>query len=277
MARNTGLFRKKRVAREEVIAVKKGGNTEFDESYNRLKDNLIYYSADGGHKVIQIESSIAGEGKTTLACNLSVSLALNDKKVVLVDLDFRKARVHRAFKVSSQNGIGNYVSDKSVTVDDIIKHTDYGVDLITRGKSIYNSSLVLTSERIKALIAELKERYDFVILDCPPVLLISDYINIARLSDGILFVVAAGYTRKSAVKETYTLLSKTDSKIIGAIMTFAENTTSGYSYYGRYGKYGHYGHYGHYGYGYGYYHEKDDEENSSNADKKDNADGKKAK
>lgn len=244
--KNTGLFKKKRVTREEAIVVTAGGNSDFDESYNRLKDNLIYYSSDGGHKVIQIESSIAGEGKTTLTCNLGVSLAFNNKKVCIVDLDFRKARVHRPFKVSSECGIGDFMAGEA-TKEQIIKHTEYGVDIITRGKAIYNASLVLTSEKIIELIGSLKEEYDFVLLDCPPVLIISDYINIARLSDGILFIVAAGYTKKSAVKDAYALLAKTGTKVIGSVMTLAQKSMKGYyNYYGKYGK--------HYGYGYGYYH-----------------------
>ncbi len=235
MARTTGLFRKRHVNRSETIVVTENGNGRYDEGYNRLKDNLIYYSNDGKHRVIQIESSIAGEGKTTLACNLAVSLAKNDKKVVIVDLDFRKPRTHRAFKISKENGIGDFLSG-DLSVSEIVKHTEYGVDIITGGKAIYNSSLVLTSGKMSDLITALRQVYDFVLLDCPPVLLISDYINIARYSDGIIFVVAAGYTKKSAVIEAHELIKKTDSPVIGAVMTFTESASGYYGYY-RY-KYG---------------------------------------
>ena len=257
--RSTGLFKKKRIQREEAIIVTKGGSSEFDESYNRLKDNLIYYNSDGNHKVIQIESSIAGEGKTTLTSNLAVSLALNGKKVVVVDLDLRKARIHRPFKVSKEKGIGEYVSGE-LTKDEIIKHTDFGADVITRGKQVYNASMVLSSDKMKELIDELKKEYDFVLLDCPPVLIISDYINIVRISDGVLFVVAAGYTKKAAVKESYNLLCRAGAKVIGSVMTFAEHEMKDYSY-NKYGKYG-------YGNGYDYYHtygdKSEEEKNSDN-------------
>lgn len=262
--RFTGLFKKKRISREEAIVVSVNGSSEFDESYNRLKDNVIYYSG-GEHKVIQIESSIAGEGKTTLTCNLGASLALNDKKVVVVDLDFRKARIHRAFKLSAECGLGDFMAGEAEK-EQIIKHTQYGVDVITRGKHIYNASLVLTSEKLIALIRQLKAEYDFVLLDCPPALIISDYINIASFSDGIIFVVAAGYTKRSAVKEAYGLLTRTGTKVIGSVMTFAEKVSHGYSYY-KYHKYGKYGKYGkYYNYGYGYYHTYGDKPEDEKSD-----------
>ena len=267
--RNTGIFKKKRIKREDAIIIKRGGDSEFDESYNRLKDNILYYCSDGNCKVIQIESSIAGEGKTTLVSNLAVSLAMNDKKVIVVDFDLRKARIHRPFKVSRDCGIGDYMAGEA-TKEQIIKHTEFGVDIITRGKQIYNASLVLSSNKIKELIEELKEEYDFVLLDCPPVLIISDYINIARMADGVLFVVAAGYTKKTAVKEAFELVKRTGVKVIGAVMTFAEKNMQGYSYY-KYGKYGYrYGYKYGYKYGYGYHHaygDKSDEEEKKEENK----------
>lgn len=244
-----GLFKRKKVAREEGIVVTRGGDSSIDESYNRLKDNLIYYSDGGKHKVIQIESAIMGEGKTTLVSNLAVSLAFNDKKVAIVDVDFRRARLHRVFKIECENGISDYLSGEK-NLEQVIKHTEYGVDMITRGGSVPNSSLVLTSEKFKGMIEELAKNYDFVLLDCPPVLLISDYINIARYSDGILFVSSYGYTKKSAIREAVALLRKTGKEIIGAAMTFANSPSE---------KYGYYSHYGYHGYGYSHYGHKEEE------------------
>ena len=226
-----GLFKRKKVAREEGIVVTRGGDSSIDESYNRLKDNLIYYSDGGKHKVIQIESAIMGEGKTTLVSNLAVSLAFNDKKVAIVDVDFRRARLHRAFKIECENGISDYLSGEK-NLEQVIKHTEYGVDMITRGGSVPNSSLVLTSEKFKGMIEELAKNYDFVLLDCPPVLLISDYINIARYSDGILFVSSYGYTKKSEIREAVALLRKTGKEIIGALRTQRGREISGFVFPG---------------------------------------------
>ena len=229
-----GIFKKKRIAREEGIVVTHGGETLLDESYNRLKDNILYYSDGGKKKVIQVESAIMGEGKTTLVANLAVSLACNGIKVVVVDVDFRRARIHRAFRLECECGISDYLSGAK-TVDEIVKHTDYDVDVITRGASMPNSSLVLTSGKFARLIEELRNRYDFVLFDCPPVLLISDYINIARYADGILFVSSYGYAKKTAIREAVALLRKTGTEIIGAAMTFADSSSEKYGYYHNYG------------------------------------------
>ena len=255
MPRTTGLFKKTRANREESIVVTKGNNGVNDENYTRLKDNLfIYFGETPGGKVIQVESSIAGEGKTTTACNLAVSIALNDKKVALMDFDFRRPRAHRPFKIMSDLGIGDYVVGKA-TEEQIIKHTEYGVDIITAGKSVSNTSLVLTSDAIHRLIESLRSKYEYIILDCPPILLISDYINISKLSDGVLFVVAAGYTKKGSVREAFDLLKRANAKIIGSVITFSDQAMSNYYYYSKYHYYG-YGYRAKYGERYGSYGDK---------------------
>lgn len=212
----TGFFKKKRPNIPARIMITKGGRTSLDESYNRLKDNILYFGASG-KRVIQVESTIPGEGKTTMVCNLGVSLAFNDKKVVVIDLDFRSAGVSNAFGVDETIGVGDYVLD-GASLDSIIKHTEYGVDVITRGRVVYNSSFVLDSNKMLELIDELKKDYDFILLDCPPVLLMSDYMHIAKFSDGILYAVSANFVKRSAVRESLTLLSKLEVPVLGSVM-----------------------------------------------------------
>ena len=104
------LFKKKNNSDKDYkILVNKNGKNERLEGYNRLKDNVLYMNTDGKTKVFQIESSVEAEGKTTVACNLAVSLALVNKKVVVVDLDFHRPRVHQVFEVEKENGIAEYI------------------------------------------------------------------------------------------------------------------------------------------------------------------------
>ena len=114
--------KQKRLQRSEAIVFSREGNAPAKEAYNRLKDNILYFAVDGNKKVIQVESSNASEGKTTIICNLAVCLGMSGKKVVLVDLDFRKARVHRSFQVENVDGISDYMVGK-VTKDKMIKKT----------------------------------------------------------------------------------------------------------------------------------------------------------
>ena len=224
----TSLFRKKRSPEKFRIYVTKGGRTSIDESYNRLKDNLLFFS-EAGKKVFQVEASIPGEGKTTMVCNLGVSLAFNDKKVVIVDLDFRRPSVSKIFGVEEDIGIAEYIIGEK-TVGEIIKTTEYGVDIITRGKEIHNSSLVFNSEKMGELIKDLREKYDIVLLDCPPVLLMSDYMHIVKYSDGVLFTVSANCVKKSAVRDSIRLLNKVNAEIIGTAMTFVSPDVVNYGY-----------------------------------------------
>ena len=222
-----GWLKRKRPEGEPKIIIT-GGRTPIDESYNRLKDNILHFGASS-KKVLQVESTIAGEGKTTVVCNLAASLALNGKKVVVVDLDFRNPAVAKAFKVSEACGIGDYVLD-GVKLDDIVKTSEYGVDVITRGREFYNSSLVLDSKKMQELIDSLKEKYDFILLDCPPVLMMTDYMHIAKYSDGILYTVSARFVKKSAVRDSLSLISRLDVPIIGSVMTCVASEDAFYGY-----------------------------------------------
>ncbi|MBP5407999.1 MAG: CpsD/CapB family tyrosine-protein kinase [Bacilli bacterium] len=232
--------KKTHVNRSESIFYDKGINN-VKESIDRLKDNVLYYAIDGSKKVIQFESSISGEAKTTTTVNLAVALGESNKKVVVIDLDFRKPRVHRAFRLDNENGISDYLIDK-IDKKALLKETDYkNVYVITRGSEVQNPTSILTSEKMANLIEELKQEFDFVLLDCPPVLMISDYIHISRLSDGVIFNMAYGKTKKAQVKEAISLLRKNNIPIIGSVFTFYDpkkaNSYGDYQYYNYYYNY----------------------------------------
>ncbi len=227
-----GLFKKKKKRTEQSrIIVADGSKTKGLEGYNRLKDNLLYMNADGKTKVIQVESASAKEGKTTIACNLAVSLGLTDKKVCVIDLDFRRPRVHRVFEISKDKGLAEYFLGE-LGRDDIIKHTEFNnVDVITRGAEIYNSSLVLVSDKFKELMAYLREQYDYVIVDCAPVLHVSDYIHISKVTDGVIFLVAYASTTKSQVVEAIKELKKNNAKLLGTVISMYNRKERDYNYY----------------------------------------------
>lgn len=233
----TGKARK--LKKEDKIVIKENAISNKIEGYNRLKDNLMYLNADGKNKVIQIESSISHEGKTTVACNLAVSLGLTDKKVIVVDLDFRRPRVQHRFDASIDGGIAEFMLG-TLSKKEIIKKTAYrNVEIVTRGEKIYNPSAVLVSEKFKNFIKELREEYDYVLLDCAPVLQVSEYIHILQVSDGVIFVAAYGMTTKSQVAEAVKELRKNGANILGTVMSMYDpkaNKTGGY-YQNAYGYY----------------------------------------
>ncbi|MBE5737765.1 MAG: CpsD/CapB family tyrosine-protein kinase [Clostridiales bacterium] len=234
------FFKKKNKSDKDYkILVNKNGNNNNErlEGYNRLKDNVLYMNTDGKTKVFQIESSIEAEGKTTVACNLAVCLALVNKKVVVVDLDFHRPRVHRLFNMSKDNGIAEYFLDHAGK-ENIIKKTKYqNVDIITRGSEIHNASLVLVSDKFKSLIADLRKKYDYVLLDCPPVLQVSDFIHISKVSDGVLFMVAYASTSRKQVAEAVKELKNNGANILGTVFTmYDKKKDKDYTGYGSYYK-----------------------------------------
>lgn len=240
------LFRRKKdlgLGKERII-VSEGSSRFGSHGYTRLRDNIIYLNSDGNRKVIQVESAMEKEGKTSVTANLAVSLGLTDKKVVVVDLDFRRPRLHRVFKLAKEKGIAEYMRD-SLSREELIKHTQYkNVDLITRGAEIYNPALILVSDKFKDLIFSLKAEYDFILLDCAPVLQVSDYIHISKVSDGALFLVAYGRTTRAQVADAVKELRKNDISIIGTLFTMYDKK-----------KDARYGYGSDYGYGYGKYYD----------------------
>lgn len=232
------LFKKnKNVPSRDFIAFDLDENLTLKEAYVRLKDNVLCYAIDNDKKVIQVESAVQGEGKTTVATNLAVALGESEKKVLIVDLDFRRPRTHRSFRIPNVNGIGDYMINKC-SKEELVKSTDYkNVDLINRGCEISNASVVLTSHKLKELLKEFRNEYDFIILDCPPVLMISDYIHIGKLSDGVLFVSAFAVSKKKEVLEAIKQLKQNNINIIGSVFTHYDpkksqsNTEYSYRYY----------------------------------------------
>ena len=217
------IFNRKqtRSSRNNVLVVNKPGNEIITESFNRLKDNILFFNADNKVKIIQISSSTACEGKTTVIANLAVTMANNGLKVLLVEGDLRAPRIHHAFNLENEFGIYDYMLHNK-SLKEIVKHTDVKVDVITRGEKIENPSAVIASEKYKNLITQAKEEYDYILIDCPPVLEISDYIHISTISEGTLFCVAYGQTKKHQVKEAINLLRKSGINILGTVYTMVD-------------------------------------------------------
>ena len=218
------LFKKKFFAKKEdfenvVPKIVVGKKLGLSESYNRLKDNVIYSSDNGKNKVFQIESAVSGEGKSTVISNLAVALAKSGKKVVVVDLDFRRPKIHKIYGVTNLKGMTEFMLGEC-DESELIKSTEYGVDVVNRGKAAHNASIIFTSQKFKDLIESLKEKYDFVLFDCPPILLVSDYIHFSKLSDMIIFVACAGTTKSSQLKDAYDLIKMCNSNVLGTVMTY---------------------------------------------------------
>ncbi|WP_426671955.1 GumC family protein [Mucilaginibacter sp. McL0603] len=167
----------------------------FAESVRSVRTNISFIASEKKSKIICITSEVAGEGKSFVTVNLSSTLSLIDKKVILIAADLRRSRLHKTFNVPNDKGLSNYLANQC-DIDDIILHSSQpNLDIIVSGPVPPNPSELLHSERTKTLIAELKKRYDIIMIDTAPIGLVSDAIPLIRMSDINIFVIRSGKSK----------------------------------------------------------------------------------
>ena len=203
------------------------------ETYRGLRTNLQFLALDRALKVVQITSSLAGEGKTTTATNLAVVLAQSGRNVLVVDADLRRPRIHEVFDVPPSPGLTDLLL--GAEPDDVITSQAVGdhdhVDLVTAGSPPPNPSEMLSNQRTGRLLAELAERYDYIIVDSAPVLPVADSIALAGTVDGVVLVAQAGRVTGKNVGESLERLGRVSAPVIGMVLNQARKADStGYGY-----------------------------------------------
>jgi tyrosine-protein kinase Etk/Wzc len=178
----------------QILAISKPKSV-FAESVRSVRTNLNFLAAEKKSKIICITSEVAGEGKSFVAVNLSSTLSLIDKKVILIAADLRRSKMHKTFRTPNDIGLSNYLAYQC-EINDIINHSEQShLDFIISGPVPPNPSELLHSERMGELITELKLRYDIVVIDTAPIGLVSDAIPLIRMSDINLFVIRSGKSK----------------------------------------------------------------------------------
>lgn len=245
-------MKKKHEERESAIIDKR---TKFStkEAYKTLRTNIMFsLKNDGKPKTVVVTSAIPGDGKTTTALNMAITFSQIGSKVLLIDGDLRKPRIHKYLEIENNEGLSRILGGFSKVEDAIIK-TKFGVDCITAGSVPPNPSELISSPAMSALIESLKEKYDYIFIDTPPVSIVSDTLTISALCDGVLVVVRAKYTPKSLLNQAINSIKFTNAKIIGIVLNGVNYAKSGYGVHnGKYYSRGKYGSYGKYGYHYYY-------------------------
>lgn len=219
------------------------------EAYKTLRTNVSFsLTGEEKSKIVVVTSAMQGEGKSITATNLAISYAQTDRKVVLVDCDLRRPKMARLLQINNPIGLSNVLMDPVLMPFGIVPSGIDNLDVLLSGDIPPNPSELLSSPRMQKLLDELRKKYDFVILDTPPVNLVIDAVVLAAKSDGVLFVVRAGRSERGGVVHAVEQLEYAKAKILGFALNGVGPEGSRYSY----GKYRNrrYG-YG-YGYGYGY-------------------------
>jgi len=228
---------KQRVEKYDYLITKNEPMSFATESFQKIVIDLDYTNLDNNHKVLQFTSTLPSEGKSTFISNIAYLLSQKNKKVILLDLDLRKPKINRAFSVPNKNGITDYISSK-ITLDEAIKISeDLGIDFMVAGENTSLVTNVLESNRMKELIEALREKYDYVLLDTPPVMAVSDAIVVSRYTDGIIFIIAQGKAKKKLVKESIQTLKRYKVNIIGIVFNQVKMGQAGYGYMNDYSYY----------------------------------------
>src|SRR5690606_33475373 len=176
--------------------------SSISESFRALRSNLqfLYRKKDKGNKTILITSSIGGEGKTFIAMNLSTILALSGKRTILIGMDMRKPKIFGDFDLNNKIGLSNYLSG-AVSKEEILQNTQIEMlDIITSGPIPPNPSELLLTEDLGNLITELESVYDYIVIDTPPVALVSDAYDLMKFADATLYVTRFDYTYRGLLK-----------------------------------------------------------------------------
>lgn len=224
------LFSGERIERYDYLITKEQPLSYVTESFQKVIINLDYANIDGNYKILQFTSTLASEGKTTFISNFAHLLAEKNKKVIVVDLDLRKPIMHRVFNATNRLGLTDYLAGK-IEVKDLIRHSaDVGVDYIVCGEKTSAVVNVLEAKKLRDLLQDLREKYDYVLLDTPPVIAVSDALYIAKLTDAVIFIVAQNTARKSLVKEALQTLQNNKVKVIGTVLTQVNLKTGEYGY-----------------------------------------------
>jgi capsular exopolysaccharide synthesis family protein len=241
----------------------------IDEAYKSLRTNVQFCGSN--IRVISFTSCTPNEGKSSVSFNLAVSFAESGKKVIMIDADMRKSVLAGRYKVGEvESGLAHYLAGQK-SLDEVCMETDIeGMDIIFSGPYVPNPAELLESDNFHELVQYCREKYDYVLIDTPPLGSVIDSAIVAKEVDGAILVVEADAISYHFVQNVKNQLDKSNVKILGTVLNKVPMGGSkygkygygkyGYGKYGSYGRYGRYGQYGQYGqYGdYGTYgHEKE--------------------
>lgn len=197
------------------------------EAYRKLRTTLDYSHQDEGIRTLMITSALNGEGKSTTAANLSMAYAQCRKKVLLIDADLRSPAQHSIFSVEQNPGIGAVLSGQAQLEDVLVPVLDGTLTLLPAGPSSGNPAELLTSPRMKELLAELGQKFDLIVIDTPALLTFSDAQIIAAQCDGVLLVIKPGKVKNGAALKARESLALVKARVLGAVLSNVNRKNAG--------------------------------------------------
>jgi polysaccharide biosynthesis transport protein len=222
--------------REPNPLLDNGVPPNFAEAFKSVRTNVLFSSAEEGLRSIVITSAGPGEGKSLVASNLAVALAQAGQRVLLIDADMRRPRVHEIFGGEQEPGLSNVLSGNAKTSEAVRKSKTSGLWLLPAGHIPPNPAELLGSRRYTDFIASLSAHFDWVLLDSPPVMVVADSSIVANQSSGVVFVVRADHTSRHSVRAAVEQLEAANAHLIGSVLNSVDLVRNPYYYSAYYRK-----------------------------------------
>lgn len=227
----------KNTSHRKLFTVSSDAPFQFVEAYKSLRTNLEFLSSAGNCKTILITSSVPEEGKSNVAVNLAMTIAASGKRVVLVDCDLRKATFSRYLRIPRNHaGLTNVITskDEGALAAALVRVKDSGITVLAAGTIPPNPTELLSAPMTEKIFASLQKAFDYVIVDTPPVSLVTDAAVLCRMADGVLLVVRPGVTTIQSAQLSKKNLEAVNAHILGVVMNGYNGKQSGrrdgYSY-----------------------------------------------
>ncbi|MFC5773345.1 CpsD/CapB family tyrosine-protein kinase [Ectobacillus antri] len=191
-------------------------NSKVSEQYRLVRTNLQFSAEE--EKTIIITSPSYGEGKTTVAANIAVSMAQQGENVLLIDADLRKPELHIIFAADNSTGLTSILAGKAKYEATLQETEIAGLHILTAGPYVHNPAEHLSMPTMKQLIDMVRKQYDFILFDTPPILEVTDTNVLANQCDGVVLVIKSNHTDAEAAKEAQRILGFANSKLLGAVL-----------------------------------------------------------
>jgi len=205
--------------------------SEIAESYRNIRTSILLSNIDRSPRVILVTSPLSGDGKSTTAYNLAIAFAVQNKRVLLLDADMRRPTIGNEANCNGRKGLSDLLA-KDLPLEEVVQeHSSLpSLYVLTSGTIPKMPAELLASERFARLIRQVREEFDYVLIDAPPVLLVTDPLLLACAADGIVLVVRAGVTTKPVLKRLRTALQKPNVKALGYVLNGLRDDSEGYGY-----------------------------------------------
>lgn len=251
------------VEENEKVSVEKRVPFSVVEAYKTIRTNLLFVLAQSNRKCVTFSSAGPAEGKSTTSVNVAIAFSQLGIKVLLIDGDLRKPTVYKKMKLSNKVGLSSVLAGFS-TFDNAVISVNKSLDVLTSGPLPPNPSEILSSSAMEILLDDLEEKYDYIIIDTPPINIVSDALVVAQKTSGIVMVVKENFTTYEDVKKALSAIELTNVKLLGSVINDAgAYETKNYNKYGKNNSYRNRKKYGRYysDYNYNYSSEKEQDEN----------------